>query len=171
EAIVGRSLPAEVDDPALGARAERILAECEALGIEVLPWGAEGYPGRLLALVDPPPVLFRRGRALPASRTVAIVGARRATPVGRRFAERIAAELSRAGVTIVSGLAYGIDAAAHRGGLQGAGSTVAVLGCGPDRAYPAGHRRLFEAILERGSVVGEFPPGEGARAHHFPRRN
>lgn len=159
-------------DTALLDRARGILRRCERLGIEIAPVGYPRYPRSLMALVDPPTVLFLRGDVSFLNRhAVAIVGSRRATAAGRRAAERIAAELSERGVTVVSGLALGIDGAAHRGALAGSGSTIAVLGSGPDRVYPAAHRKLFGQILERGLIVSEFLPGESARPYHFPRRN
>jgi len=175
-----RVFRAEAGDEAEGARrspeiadqVEQILEVCTDLGIRILPIGDTGYPASLLALTDPPPVLFVRGRhPLDGDRSVAIVGSRRSTPVGRRMAERIAGQLSASGVTVVSGMALGIDGAAHRGALGRHGSTIAVLGSGPDRAYPAGNSGIFERILEEGAVVSEFPPGEVPRPYHFPRRN
>jgi DNA processing protein len=137
-----------------------------------VPYRDPGYPRSLLALADPPPVLFLRGDpGLLDRRSVAIVGSRRATPIGRRVAERFGRELSQAGIGVVSGLAFGIDAAAHRGALDGPGGTIAVLGSGPDRSYPRSQAPLFDRIVNEGLVVSEFPPGERARPHHFPRRN
>ena len=159
-------------DPRVQERAANVLKRCEALRVKIVPLGSAAYPSCLMGLVDPPPVLFLRGdRPFLDRRSVAVVGSRRATAAGRRTAERISRELSELGVTVVSGLALGIDGAAHRGALAAHGGTVAVLGSGPDRAYPAGNRHLFRAILERGLLVSEFPPGEPARPHHFPRRN
>ena len=147
-------------DSKMRHRVTQILERCQALDIEILSLGSPIYPPELLALVDPPPLLFLRGdTAFLSRRNVAIVGSRRATGVGRRTAERIARELSELGVTVVSGLALGIDGAAHRGALSGAGGTIAVLGCGLDRPYPAGNRRLFHEILARALLVSEFPPG------------
>jgi len=158
--------------PDLAGRVQAIVDQCEQLQVRCVAMGAPAYPSGLHALVDPPPILFIRGRRpFENERAVAVVGARKATPAGRRMAERLGGELSDAGVTVVSGLALGIDGAAHRGALHGRGGTVAVLGVGPDRAYPAGNRRLFEQILSTGAVVSEFPPGEPARPFHFPRRN
>jgi DNA processing protein len=102
---------------------------------------------------------------------VAIVGTRRATPYGRHAAERIAAELARAGITVVSGLARGVDAAAHRAALEAGGRTIAVLGSGPDVIYPAEHRGLAEQILHSGAILSELPPGAKPDAQNFPARN
>ncbi len=141
-------------------------------GIGILPLTAPGYPPALRALGDPPPVLFWKGRReLLGAPAVAIVGARRATGVGRRAAETMGRILSEAGVTVVSGMALGIDGEAHRGALRGGGNTLAVLGSGLQVPYPASHRTLFHEIEERGLLVSEFLPDESARPHHFPKRN
>lgn len=130
------------------------------------------YPPRLKQLHDPPAQLFVRGAlgALEAP-CVTIVGSRRSTRYGRRVAEELAREAVRAGWTVVSGLALGVDGAAHRGALEGGGVTVAVLGGGPDRAHPRTHQGLMNRVLERGAVLAEYPPGVTPRKHHFPRRN
>jgi DNA processing protein len=166
-----------------GARGTLLLGEVEAEaratvrlarkeGVRILGIDEPAYPPSLLRLHDPPAVLYLRGNADLLLRTsVAIVGARRATPVGRRVAEGMARELARAGLGVVSGLATGIDAAAHRGAVGEAGGTVAVLGRGPDRAYPLANAGLFHQIAADGLLVSEFPPGIPARSHHFPRRN
>lgn len=141
-------------------------------GFGVIPMTSPSYPASLMELVDPPPLLFLRGdKALLTEPAVAIVGSRRATEAGRRAAERIGRILAEAGVTVVSGLALGIDGAAHRGALQGGGKTLAVLGCGLGRVYPAAHRGLFREIGRKGLLVSEFLPGESALPHHFPKRN
>lgn len=119
------------------------------------------------------PELHARGRwPLPAAHRVAIVGSRRPSPYGEAAAEQLAADLARAGVVVISGLALGIDAAAHRGALNGGGITVAVMGTGVDVVYPAAHSRLAEEILAGGgALVSQFPPGTAPRRHHFPARN
>jgi DNA processing protein len=114
--------------------------------------------------------LFARG-TLAEAPAVAIVGSRRATPYGRAAAGRLACDLAQAGVTIVSGLARGIDGAAHRAALDAGGRTIAVLGCGVDIVYPREHRQLADAIVCRGALVSEFAPGVPPLPHHFPRRN
>ena len=132
----------------------------------------EVYPERLGHLVDPPPVLFARGRIELLSRpAVTIVGSRRSTAYGRRSAEALAAQMALRGITVVSGLALGIDGASHRGALEARGDTIAVLGSGVDLIQPASHRRLGERVAREGLLLSEFLPGEPARAHHFPRRN
>jgi DNA processing protein len=171
-AVAGAGPAALRGDPAVGALVDRGLAEADRLGMRVCTWGGPVYPARLRHLADPPPVLFLRGRPeLTSGRTVAVVGARRATTRAREVAERIGFRLAGAGVTVVSGLALGVDGAAHRGALDAGGDTVAVLGRGADRAYPLTHRRLFDRIVERGLVVSEFLPGTPPLKHHFPRRN
>jgi DNA processing protein len=130
------------------------------------------YPPRLLATADPPAVLYAIGRIdLLHAPSIAIVGSRSATPQGLRDAARFAEALGQAGLTIVSGLAAGIDAAAHRGGLASAASTIAVLGTGPDRVYPAAHRALAHQIAEAGLILTEFPLGTPPLRENFPRRN
>ena len=128
------------------------------------------FPPLLRQLPDPPAMLYGRGH-LPEGPALAIVGARLATEFGRRFTERLAAELAAAGLVIVSGLARGIDAAAHRGALAGGGQTIAVLGCGVDRVYPAENDRLYHQIIEQGAVLSEYPPGSEPLPGHFPGRN
>jgi DNA processing protein len=130
------------------------------------------YPKQLLDLFDPPAGFFVRGRPLdPDSITVAIVGARNCSPSGAETASLLARTLGQHGATVVSGGARGIDGAAHHGALQSGGRTVAVLGCGIDVAYPSQNRRLFDSILERGSIVSEYPPGTPAEPFRFPARN
>jgi DNA processing protein len=130
------------------------------------------YPSRLLQITDPPPLLYLKGRAELLSRpSLAIVGSRNATAQGMANAEAFARTLSDAGLTIVSGLALGADTAAHRGGLAGASSSVAVLGTGPDIIYPARNRTLAHELAGHGALVTEFALGTRALAGNFPRRN
>ncbi len=134
--------------------------------------GETGYPGLLQEIYDPPWLVWSRGRHdIDLEYTIAVVGTRRPTPAGRRFAYDMAYSLSRRGWTVVSGLAYGIDAAAHRGALDAGAPTVAVLGCGVDVVYPAPNRRLFSRILREGLLLSEFPMGASPDATNFPRRN
>jgi DNA processing protein len=151
-----------------------LLARLAALGVEALTAEEEAYPARLRAIELPPPVLFVRGSAaaLAADRSVAIVGTRRPTDEGRRAASRIAAALAATGATVVSGLAIGIDGSAHAGALVGGGTTVAVLGSGHGRLYPAAHADLAREIERTGgAVVAELPPDAEPRPAGFPRRN
>ena len=153
-------------------RARDVIATAEARGLEILAVHGARYPARLEELHDPPPVLFAAGdRTLLERPAVAIVGARRSTEAGRRVAEHLAATVARAGVVVVSGMALGIDGAAHRGALSARGATIAVLGSGADRPTPTAHARMYRQIREQGLVVSEFFPGTPARPHSFPRRN
>ena len=132
------------------------------------------YPARLREIYDPPPFLWVRGRLTAAdANAVAVVGTRRASDYGRRAAEAFAGDLARAGVTVVSGLAYGVDVAAHRAALAAGGRTVAVLGSGVDHVYPSRHAPVVREILETdaGAVVSELPLGATPDAPNFPRRN
>jgi DNA processing protein len=176
----GRSLAAAMGDEAAAALrdperprvVDRALERAERLGIAVVGWGSEAYPAELFHLADPPPVLFLRGRMTLLERSaVTVVGSRRATARSRDLAERLGAGLVRAGVVVTSGLALGVDGAAHRGALAAEGDTIAVLGTGPDFAYPPSHARLFRDVAERGLLVSEFLPGTPALPHNFPRRN
>jgi DNA processing protein len=130
------------------------------------------YPQALLEIADPPPLLYTKGNsALLNQPAVAVVGSRNATPQGLKNAEAFAQALSEAGWCVVSGLALGIDGAAHRGALCGPGSTIAVVGTGLDIVYPARHRQLAHEISANGAIVSEFPLGEPSKASNFPRRN
>ena len=136
-------------------------------------WDEPDYPALLRQIFDPPPVLYVRGRldSDEGERSVAIVGSRAATPAGRALARAMGRDLAAAGATVVSGLARGIDTAAHQGALDAAGRTVAVLGCGIDRLYPAENASLAAAIEVNGAIVSEFALGTPPLPHHFPRRN
>jgi DNA processing protein len=128
------------------------------------------YPQALRHIPDPPALLYGCG-LLPEGPSLAIVGTRHPSDFGRVFTEKLAEELALAGVVIVSGLARGIDAAAHRGTLNGGGKTLAVLGCGIDRVYPPENARLYHQIIEQGALVSEYPPGSEPMPGHFPGRN
>lgn len=147
-----------------------IVATARGRGMVVIAMRDPSFPGLLRAIPDPPPALFVRGH-LDEAPAVALVGSRRSTPYGRAAAERLAYDLALAGVTVVSGLARGIDGAAHRAALDGGGRTVAVLGCGADVVYPREHRHLADDVIAHGALVSEFPPGTPPRPGHFPRRN
>jgi len=154
------------------ARAERWALEIERSGVRILTAFDEEYPRLLREIADPPLVLFAVGGLdrlrLPA---VAVVGSRQATRYGRDVAARLSAGLAAVGVAVVSGLARGVDAAAHEAALEGPGGTVAVLGCGLDVDYPLENARLKEEIARRGVLLSEFPPGTEPRAQNFPIRN
>jgi DNA processing protein len=156
----------------LRAEAGQIARDGAACGARLLMLEDADYPAVLLDLWDPPPFLFVLGDLSVLARpTVAIVGTRRATPYGERTTDAVASALAGAGVCVVSGMARGIDAAAHRAALRCHGATAAVLGTGVDIAYPAGHRSLHRTIAERGVVLSEFPCGARAAPASFPRRN
>jgi DNA processing protein len=176
--------PAEVSKVAGAAAAQALRAERPAAALDAsLRWiGERGhsvvtladaeYPRALLEIPDPPILLYASGRLELLSRpALAIVGSRNASAQGLRTAQQFAEAFSAAGLTIVSGLALGIDAAAHRGALRASGSTIAVLGTGVDIVYPRQHKELAAEIEDRGLLLSEFPLGAPAAAHHFPRRN
>jgi DNA processing protein len=155
-----------------GVRARAEAAALAAAGATLVAWSAGEYPARLREIADPPLALAVRGTLLEADAgAIAVVGARRASEYGRRMAAELATGLAEAGVTVVSGLAAGIDAAAHRAALAAGGRTVAVLGTGIDRVYPSWHADLADAIARQGALVSEFPCGAAPLAFHFPRRN
>ena len=140
--------------------------------VSLLVWGDPAYPETLKHIPSPPPVLYLKGSLQERDQAaVAIVGSRRLTPYGRAVAERIASDLASRGLTIVSGLARGIDSAAHRGALAAEGRTLAVLGSGLGRMYPPEHRGLAERIAASGAVLSEFPLTTPPHAGNFPRRN
>lgn len=151
-------------------RVDALEADLDRLGWRFLALEEPGFPARLAATSDPPLGVFTRGCAA-EERAVALVGARHATAYGREVAEYLGRELAAAGVTVVSGMARGVDAAAHRGALAGGGRTVAVWGAGPDRLYPAEHEALADEIVVRGCLLTEYPPGCPPLPHHFPERN
>ncbi len=152
--------------------AEGQLAACERFGASIVCREDPGYPPLLRRLTDAPPLLFVLG-ALPPAATgaVAIVGSRTASQYGKRMAETLARGLAAQGIAVVSGMARGIDSAAHRGALEAGGSTVAVLGCGVDRCYPPENAALRDRIVRAGAVVSEYPFGTEPLAGHFPSRN
>lgn len=163
----GRKAPIRVGT---AADAERELAAVRRAGAALLGWLEPAYPVPLAAIEDAPPLLTVRGNiAFLSERNIAMVGARNASANGRALAEAIARDLGKAGFVVPSGLARGIDAAAHKGAL--ATGTVAVLAGGIDVCYPPEHRALFDAVAAQGALVAELPPGTEPLARHFPRRN
>jgi DNA processing protein len=154
---------------------DRAAAACQRasdLGVDAIGWADDRYPARLAAITDPPPVLWALGQTMTLERaSIALVGSRAATPYAVTVAERLAADLSAAGVSIVSGLARGVDCAAHMGALSGPGGTIAVVGSGVDVVYPAEHRLLASAIRSQGILLSELCPGTQPRPEFFPRRN
>jgi len=165
---VSRGIAEAIADPAPG----RLLDLCDARGVRVVLEGDEAYPALLGRIDDPPGVLFARGSFEPCDAlAVAIVGSRHATAYGRTMAWQLAAGLARAGYTVVSGLARGIDAAAHRGALEAGGRTIAVLGGGVLNVYPPEHDDLATEVAASGAVVGEQPPLMPPFRGAFPQRN
>jgi DNA processing protein len=152
---------------------EKELCELPNIGARLVKWTDADYPPNLRQIADPPPFLFVRGPAtLNDSSCIAIVGARAASDIGRRMAQRLGLELAAKGFTVVSGLARGIDGEAHQGALDAHGKTVAVLGCGVDVIYPGEHRKLAEAIIAGGgALISELPIGMQPLAENFPTRN
>ena len=171
-AVVPDTVAAQVQAPVDVARLEQAIAWLAEPGHELIAWDDPDYPRALLELGFAPPVLYFVGRREFLNRpALAIVGSRNATAQGRDNAQAFAQALADAGLTIVSGLALGIDGAAHRGALAGQGSTLAVVGTGLDRVYPARHRDLAHEIVAKGGMLSEFPPGTPPAAWNFPRRN
>ncbi len=155
------------------AAADRILEDCARKDIFLLTMQDVLYPQRLRNIYDPPLLLYGKG-AMPLfdeEVAVAVVGTRRCTPYGVRTAERFGFEMSKQGALVVSGLARGIDAAAHLGALRAGGLTAAVLGCGVDVIYPTENDRLYEDVAASGVLLSEYPPGAEPLAWHFPARN
>ena len=173
--LISHAAPAVVealDSHAVRDAVARALDWAAAPGHDVVTLADERFPKALLETPDPPPLLYALGRTeLLQHASLAIVGSRNATAQGEHNAEIFAKALSNAGLSIVSGLAIGIDAAAHRGGLAGASSTIAVLGAGIDILYPKRNADLAAAIAEHGLLVSEFPLGTAPLAHNYPRRN
>ncbi|MDX5337333.1 MAG: DNA-processing protein DprA [Marinobacter sp.] len=154
------------------AEAGRIRSASMASGIFLMGYGEAGYPDALRHIHNAPLLLYGRGDPdLLHKDQLGVVGSRNATRAGLEHARQFAAELSRRGLLITSGLALGIDGAAHAGALDAGFQTIAVVGCGLDRLYPAQHRKLAGRIIEQGLIVSEYPPGTQARAAHFPQRN
>ena len=171
-ALVPPGTIAALDSEPVASAVARALEWSAEAGHAVITLADETYPRLLLEISDPPPLLYARGRVdLLGRSALAIVGSRNATQQGSANAEAFARTLSESGLTIVSGLALGIDAAAHRGGLQGPGSTIAVLGTGLDVIYPQRNAALAGEIAQRGLLVSEFPLGTAPAAQNFPRRN
>lgn len=151
---------------------QQVWGRLEAKGVNLLTWLDEGYPKRLLEVAQPPPVIYALGEFTPQDDwAVAIVGTRRVTPYGQQVTEEVASFLARNGVTVVSGLAKGVDAMAHRAALNAGGRTVSVLGSGIDEIYPAVNRGLAKEMMESGAVVSDYPLGTKPVAANFPPRN
>jgi DNA processing protein len=151
---------------------EKLCKKIESQGIQIITWEDESYPQRLKEIDQPPPVLYIRGEYLPDDLfAVAIVGTRRVTAYGRQITEELSSFLATNGITVISGLARGVDAIAHQSTLKAGGRTIAVLGCGVDKIYPPEHRGLAEQMMEQGAVVSDYAPGTPPDASNFPPRN
>ena len=151
---------------------DEVLRQVERAGAQVLTWDTPDYPALLRQIDGAPPVLFVRGTLTPADEwSVAMVGTRKATVYGREVAHRLAIDLVQNRVTLVSGLARGIDSIVHKAALEAGGRTLAVLGSGVDYIYPAEHRKLAEAIVENGALISDYPLGTRPEAANFPARN
>ena len=172
-AFLGRAALNALKEARDEARFYRLFDRLDKLGIRCLTRVGEGYPARLTSIYDPPPTLYVRGDCgLDGDRMFAVVGSRRCTRDGQRAAREIAEGLARADVTVISGMARGIDTHAHEGALAGQGRTVAVLGCGVDICYPPENEDLMARILDRGgAVVSEYIPGTQPLPGNFPPRN
>ncbi len=180
-----RADPADLAEAGLGAKVierviqarekvelEKIWEQIARQGIKILTWEDEAYPARLKEIDQPPPVLYIRGEYLPEDVfAVALVGTRRVTPYGRQITEEIAGFLAANGMTVVSGLARGVDAIAHTAALKAGGRTVGILGSGVDKIYPPEHRALAEQMMERGAIISDYAPGTPPEASNFPPRN
>lgn len=176
EAVIEALGLADANGGALADRArlaaDRAVAAGASLGIQALPWFDERYPALLACTPDPPPVLWFRGDLTVLTRpAVAIVGSRAATSYALQVGRRLATELAERGVVVTSGLARGVDSAAHRGCLDSGGPTIAVLGSGLDCVYPPEHAALADRIASQGALVSELGPGAPPLAEHFPLRN
>lgn len=169
-------LGAKLVERVLGARKQvnldQVWAKIEAQGIQIFTWQDESYPARLREIDQPPPVLYVRGEYLPDDVfAVAIVGTRKVTPYGRQVTEEIASFLAANGITIISGLARGVDVIAHQTALKAGGRTLAVLGSGVDKIYPPEHRGLAEQMMTRGAIISDYAVGTPPDASNFPPRN
>ena len=170
-----RAIPGLRDKLTAVRQGAAFAQECERLEAnwaQLVTFADAAYPDLLRWLPDPPPVLYVRGELLPEDKlAMAVVGSRRPSHYGQLMAKRFGAELAEHGFTVVSGLARGIDSLAHQGALQAGGRTIAVLGCGVNRIYPAEHRRLYDAVRDQGAVVSEFAFDTKPDRWNFPRRN
>ena len=155
-----------------GVSLDQVWENIEKQDIKILTWEDESYPQRLKEIDQPPPVLYIRGEYLPDDLfAVAIVGTRRVTAYGRQITEELSAFLAANNMTVISGLARGVDPVAHQTALKAGGRTIAVLGSGVDKIYPPEHRALAEQMVERGAIISDYVPGTPPEASNFPPRN
>lgn len=174
--LVGAGLSPKLAERILQVRSvvnlDEYIAQTVRNGIRILTWNDPEYPAHLSEIDQPPPVLYLRGEMTPEDAwAVAIVGTRSITPYGRQVTEELATALAQNGVTIVSGLARGVDAVAHRAALNAGGRTLAVLGSGVDKIYPPEHRALAEQIAAQGAILSDYAPGTPPDSANFPPRN
>ncbi len=156
--------------PKISLEAE--MEKLERYGVKVLTWHDEDYPSRLKEVYDYPPLIYVRGSLLPEDEwCLAVVGTRRATVYGRQITEEIVADLAQSKITIVSGLAKGIDTVAHHSALEAGGRSIAIFACGLDIVYPSENANLARRIMQQGALISEYPLGTKPRADNFPRRN
>src|SRR5687768_896933 len=172
EAGLGRKVIERVIQAREGVDLDKLWERIEKQGIKILTWQDESYPQRLKEIDQPPPVLYIRGVYLPDDLfAVAIVGTRRVTPYGRQITEELSSFLATNGITVVSGLARGIDAIAHQSTLRAGGRSIGVLGSGVDKIYPPEHRALAEKMMGSGAILSDYAPGTPPDASNFPPRN
>jgi DNA processing protein len=169
--IISDSLVESFTDGKLREEAEIHLENIKSKSIDVVTYNDETYPYLLKNIHDPPLVLYKKGNQLPDENSIAIVGSRQASFYGLEMAEKLSYELSKYGITIISGMARGVDTFAHNGALKAAGKTVAVLGCGIDIVYPIENKKLMNEINMHGSVISEYLPGTPPIHFNFPARN
>jgi DNA processing protein len=170
--LLERPSDAALTPAALRSRAARAMAAADLIGAAPISWSAADYPPSLAAIVDPPVVLWVSGCADALRKpAVAIVGSRAGSPYALAVAERLAADLASRNIAVVSGLARGVDSAAHRGAISAGGTTIGVLGCGVDIVYPAEHRALAAEMRCQGALISELVPGTPPLSHFFPLRN
>jgi len=174
-ALTGAGLEAkviqEVEFKRPGISPEAEMEKLERAGIQALSPDSKGYPTRLKEIYDHPPLLYVKGNLQPDEWSLAVVGTRRPTVYGRQLTEELVADLVRQNLTIVSGLARGVDSIAHNAALEAGGRSLAVLGCGVDVIYPSENAALAGRLVENGALISEHPPGTRPRPEYFPRRN
>jgi DNA processing protein len=176
DALMAAGLPASVVENMLIVRQENrldeILETAQRDGIQVITWEDEAYPQRLQAIDHSPPVIYVKGAfSLEDDWAVAIVGTRRMTAYGRQVTEELASFLAGNHITVISGLARGVDAAAHQAVIKAGGRTLAVLGCGVDVIYPPEHKKMAEDVVGNGALISDYPPGTAPESGNFPPRN
>ena len=169
---LGEKVAREIQKGPVDKRVEKELSLLKEVGGKIMTMKDVSYPNRLKEIYDPPPLLYVKGDLKKEDElAVAIVGSRKTTPYGKWMTEKMGQELARQGITIVSGMARGIDSHAHWGALSGGGRTIAVLGSGVDVVYPPENRNLYKRIMDQGAVLSEFPMSSPPEGGHFPKRN